>query len=161
MKLNSILASLALVAGATSLALPAQAQQAGLYVNGGLTHFSADDVDLGGLTGRVGYNFTPYVGAEAEASVGIIDDDNVELDKAAGLFGVARWPLGEKFDLFARAGVSHVDVTGGEDEGFAYGVGGNYWFTPVDGVRADYTRHNVDNAGGDVDALSLSYARRF
>ena len=143
------------------MAAPAQAQQPGLYVNGGVTHFSADSVDLGGLTGRVGYNFPPYVGAEAEASLGVIDDDNVELDKEVGLFGVARWPLGERIDLFARAGVSHVDVTGGEDEGFAFGVGGNYWFTPVDGVRADITRHNVDDAGGDVDAFSVSYARRF
>lgn len=161
MKLKSIVASLALVSGAALAVAPAQAQQAGLYVNGGVTHFSADSVDLGGLTGRAGYNFTPYVGAEVEASLGVIDDDNVELDKEVGLFGVARWPVGERIDLFARAGVSHVDVTGGEDEGFAFGLGGNYWFTPVDGVRADITRHNVDDAGGEVDAFSLSYARRF
>ncbi len=161
MKLNSVLALAIAAAGLTMAVAPAQAQETGLYVNGGVTHFSADTVDLAGITGRVGYNFTPYVGVEGEATVGVIDDGNVELDKEAALFGVARWPVGERIDLFARAGVSHVDVTGGEDEGFAFGLGGNYWFTPVDGIRADITRHNVDDAGGDVDAFSVSYARRF
>jgi outer membrane immunogenic protein len=159
--LKSFAAGAALAAGFALAAAPAHAQSAGLYVNGGYTHFDADAVELGGLTGRVGYNFTPYVGAEGEVSFGISDDGNVELDNEIGVFAVARWPFQDRFDLFARAGVSRVEVTGGDDEGFAFGIGGNYYFTAQDGVRADYTRHSVDDAGGDIDAFSVSYVRRF
>ena len=142
-------------------AAPALAQSNGLYVNGGATLFDADRVELTGLTGRLGYHFTPFVGAEGELSLGVGDDSGVELDSALSAFGVARWPFAERFDAFARAGVTRVEVTGGDDEGFAFGVGGHYWLTPVDGLRLDLTRHMVDDAGGDIDAISLAYARRF
>ena len=70
-------------------------------------------------------------------------------------------PIGEKFDIFARAGAARTDFngpgTGGSDSGFAYGAGADFYFTQHDGIRADWTRHDYN----DLDSYSVSYVRKF
>lgn len=154
------LAALAAVFAAPSL-MTASAQQADVYLNGGYTQFDGDNVELGGLTGRVGVGFGRYFAAEGEASIGIDDDGGIELDNELGLFGVGKLPINDRFDLFARAGVSRVETSpGGDADGFAYGVGANMYFTDKDGIRVDLTRHDFDDSG-ELDAYSVAYVRRF
>ncbi len=149
------------IAAAASLGMTAQAQEANIYVNGGYTQFDANNVDLGALTGRVGVGFGPHFGVEGEASFGVDDDGGIELDNQLGLFGFGKLPVTDQFELFARLGYSQLETSpGGDEDGIAYGVGGQFFFTAVDGVRADFTRHDFDN-GGEVDAYSLSYVRKF
>ncbi len=91
--------SLAAVSAAAllGLAAPAFAQTApmdiGVYGNVGYTGVFADvdgdDLNVGGVTGRLGAKYGRYVGVEAEYTFGVQDDDvdvfgtevNVELDQ--------------------------------------------------------------------------------
>jgi hypothetical protein len=155
---------LALAAGVALLAVPAfssaSAQAANMYVSGGYSSFDGNGATLGGITGRLGVGFGPNLGVEGEATFGVDDDAGLELDNEFGVFGVGRLPISEQFDLFARVGWARIETDPGSDEdGVAYGVGGDYYFTANDGIRADYTRHDYD--AGDVDQWSVSYVRKF
>ena len=94
------LASLAALAVAT----PAFAQ-GDIELGAAYSHFDADSANLDALTARGTYFFTPHVGVEGEASIGIGDDDvgaaNVELDNSLAAFGVVQMPVAERVDLFA------------------------------------------------------------
>ena len=100
-------------------------------------------------------------------------DSNVSLDVENYYVGFVRGivPISDEFEVFGRLGygtaTGSADVTatvagftasGSEDDdisGLAYGVGGQFNFTDMDGIRADYTRLE------DANIISLSYARRF
>jgi len=159
MKLKfALAAAAALVAPAF---MTANAQEANVYINGGYTHFDGDGgAELGAITGRLGVGFGQHFAIEGEASLGVKDDGGLELDNEIGLFGVAKLPLSPQFDIFARAGFSRIETSpGGEEDGAAYGVGGQYNLTANDGIRGDWTRHDYD--AGDVDAYSIAYVRKF
>ncbi|MEO1966879.1 porin family protein [Hyphomonas sp.] len=136
------------------------------------SHFDADSANLDALTARGTYFFNPHVGVEGEASIGIGDDDvgaaNVELDNSLAAFGVVQMPVAERVDLFARAGYAtseyNVDVPGvggasGDDDGFAYGVGGKVFLNDKFGLRADVTRYEGDDT--DADVISVGGVMKF
>ncbi|MBI1338857.1 outer membrane beta-barrel protein [bacterium] len=164
-----------LVFGAAGL-MGASAQTSGVYAGGGYSHFDGDNAVVGGLTGRLGVDFGRYWGLEGEVSFGINDDDvsigtttgTVELDNAFGVFGVGKLPVSDRFDLFGRVGWAQAEVKGSvagltasaDDNGLAYGVGGNFWLTPVDGLRGEVTRFDFDD-NSELDVWSASYIRRF
>lgn len=157
-------ALVALVAGA-GLALPAHAET-GAYATGGYTHFDLENVDLGGLTGRLGYRFHPNFGVEGEASFGVNDDTvagvDVELDYAAGIFGVGFLPITPTADLFGRIGYGAIEAeasaggltVSGDDDGFAFGGGAQFMLTPKLGVRGEYTRLEGEDDGADTFSVS-------
>lgn len=159
MKLKIALATAAALA-IPALA-PAHAQMANVYINAGYTQFDGDGGgDLGALTGRVGVGFGQNFAIEGEASIGVADDSGLELDNELGIFGVGKLPVAPNFDLFARVGFARIETSpGGSEDGVAYGVGGEFHLTDLDGIRGDWTRHDYD--AGDVDAFSISYVRRF
>ncbi len=159
MKLKiALAAAAALVAPAF---MTANAQAANIYINGGYTHFDGDGgAELGAITGRLGVGFGQHFAIEGEASLGVKDDGGLELDNEIGLFGVAKLPLTSQFDIFGRVGVSRIETSpGGEEDGLAYGGGGQFNLTANDGIRGDWTRHDYD--AGEVDAYSISYVRKF
>lgn len=145
-------------------AAPAVSQAQEVY---GTIGYGAVDLDgaadLGAIQGRLGYKFNPYVAVEAEAAFGVKDDADIELKHQIGAFVVGSVPVTPQADLFARVGYSGstVDTPLGEvdGDGWAYGVGGQYNFTPKDGVRLDWTRHDYD--GGDADVIAVAYSRKF
>lgn len=153
------------LAAASMLVAPAfmtaQAQQSGVYVSGGYTQFDGDGgADLGAITGRVGVDLTPNFAIEGEGSFGVKGDSGTDLDSEFGAFVVGKLPISPSFDLFARVGASRIETSpGGSEDGLAYGAGGTFNLTPIDGIRADWTRHDYD--AGDADAYSLSYVRKF
>lgn len=149
-----------------------------LYGTVGYANVSADDgadVNLGALQARFGARFGKYFGVEGELAGGVKDDSfdvagtnvDVELKHEVGAFAVGYYPVTERFDIFARAGyaTSEVKASGAgisdsaDLDGFAYGVGGQYFFTEKDGVRLDWTRHDGDDAEADV--VGVSYVRKF
>ena len=159
MKLKIALAAASMLVAPAFMA--AQAQTSGVYVSGGYTQFDGDGgAQLGGVTGRVGVNFGPNFAVEGEGTIGVKDDSGTELDSELGVFAVGKLPINPSFDLFARVGVSRIETSpGGDQDGLAYGVGGQWNLTTVDGIRGDWTRHDYDI--GQVDAYSLSYVRTF
>ncbi|KAF0184060.1 MAG: porin family protein [Hyphomonadaceae bacterium] len=168
MKAIAVLAALAAVVG---VAAPASAQDTGVYANAGYTHFDADDVTLGGVTGRLGYKFNPNFAVEGEASIGVKDDNvgavDVELDHAVGVFGVGILPVTPNFEIFGRVGYGQVKASASvpgfnvaaDEDGFAFGGGAQYMLTPKFGVRGDYTRLEGQDDG--VDTVSASAVVKF
>ena len=173
---NVLLATAAL----TLIAAPALAQEPGSRVTGsvGYTQLDGDSADLGAVTGRLGYRFTPYFGIEGEASVGVKDDDvsfggvngKVEHDYDAAAYGVATLPVNENLELFGRLGYGTTSIkadvagfTAREDgESVNYGVGANYFIDGRNGIRADWTRRDFrDDGAGELDTYGLSFVRRF
>lgn len=154
------------------------AQATGVYAGGGYSHFDGEDASVGGITGRLGVGFGDFLAIEGEASFGIVDDDvtlpgspptnvTVELDNAFGVYGVGRFPVNPQFDLFGRVGWARAEVSGragglgasADEDGLAYGAGGDFWLTARDGLRGEVTRFDFDD--GELDVWSASYIRRF
>lgn len=156
-------ALMAAVAAATTMAMP-MAANAQWYAGAAYTNFDADGADVGAATGRLGYRFNPNFAVEGEASVGIDDDEGVELNHNAGLYAVGILPVTSNFDLHGRIGYqqTEVDTPIGDvsDEGLGYGVGATYRFTPNLGVRADWTRLEGDDEA-EADAISIGAAFNF
>ena len=169
---------------AASAAMPAMAQETGLYASGGYPFLSSDidggdSVDLGALGARAGYMFTPYIGAEVEAMFGVQDEDfsiegidvSASLNYAVGAFGRAQLPIGDTFAVYGRAGYVNAELEAeaaafGEsfsesdsDSGFGYGAGVEFAFTRRFGVYIDYTRYDFDDA--EIDGVSLGGKIRF
>ena len=166
---------------ATSSAGYAQAQDSGAYGGLGVSAYvtnpdGAFDAELFAAEAKVGYNFNKYFGVEAQGSLGL-NTDSVPLGpitvkrkvnySVAG-FAVARLPVTEKFQVFARGGIHNtqvgVDVIEGAttsfsdtETGFAVGTGAQYNFDKKNGIRADYTYFDGSNA----ETLSLGYIRKF
>ena len=141
------------------------------YLHGSPANYS---VDLGALTGRVGVRYQQYVGVEAEVSAGVVDQTigaaNVSLDSQYAVYAVGYLPVAPRADLFARVGYGNaklkasgygVSITASGDI-WAYGVGGQYFLTDKDGLRAEYTRYaSTDTSQADVDSFAVSYVRKF
>ena len=100
-------------------------------------------------------------------------DTNVDLKVKNYYIAFARGiiPVSEQFDFFGRIGygqasakanatasVEGLTASGSRSDnasGFAYGIGGQYNLSGVDGIRADYTRLD------DTNIISLAYSRSF
>lgn len=172
---NVLLATAAL----TLMAGPALAQVPPSPVTGsiGYTHLDAGDGELGAITGRVGYDFTRNFGIEGEASFGVRDEDitiagvdgSLEHDYDAAAYVVGKVPVSDNLELFARVGYGTTSIkadvagfTAREDgESINYGAGANWFFDGRNGLRADWTRRDFRDDGGEIDAYGLSFVRRF
>jgi len=138
------------------VAMPASAQ---MYINVAYSNYDLrNGANPKALTGRLGFDFGNIFAVEGEGAFGIIEDSGVELQTEFAGFALAKLPLGENFHAFGRIGYSFVDSTLTEDDGFAYGIGGQYNFGKS-GLRLDWTRHDYDE--DDVDAWSIAYAYTF
>lgn len=157
-------------------AAPALAQSGPTwYGSAGYSNLSADgtDVDLGAVTGRLGAKLHPNFGLEGEGSVGVNDDQigaiDVELEHDLAAYAVGYLPLNPNLELFARVGygTTSIEASSGalavteDGESVNYGVGANYFFDGVNGVRADWTRRDFRDDDGEADVWSLGYVRRF
>ncbi|MDP1632118.1 MAG: porin family protein [Caulobacter sp.] len=173
MKTLMITASAALLTATVPAMAHAEPQW---YGTAGYAGADADSANLGALQGRVGVKLTPYIGFEGELGAGVKDDDvavgagsvNVKLNYQAAAYAVGYVPVAPNADLFARVGYGTTDFDAsaggttfsGSDDGFAWGVGGQYYFTAKDGVRVDWTRHDLDKSG-QADVLAVAYTRKF
>jgi outer membrane immunogenic protein len=159
----------AAVAATTLVAAPALAQDVEGYVNLGYSHIDADGPDLGAATVRVGATMHTYLGVEVEASLGVVKDGPIgleaELDQAGAVYAVGHFPIGDQFELMARAGWGRAQISAGgftvTDSSWNYGVAGQYNFDETQGVRVDWTRHDFEDINLQADFYSVSYVRRF
>lgn len=168
-----------IAAVAAAVALPAAAQtfqNPSWYVSGGYSNLSTDSLDdsLNAVTGRVGARFNPYFGAEGELSVGLGDTEltpgvDVNLNYDAAVYAVGAIPVSPNLELFGRVGygTTELEASGGgvtvseDGDSWNYGVGANYFFDGLNGVRADYTRRDFQDDGGEADVWTVNYVRRF
>ena len=162
----------------------AQAQDSGAYGGLGASAYvtspeGAFDAELFAAEAKLGYNFNTYFGVEVQGSLGLntdsvdLDPETVErkVDYSVAGFAVARWPVSDKFQLFARGGIHNTqvsvdvvndigDITSSinlTETGFAVGAGAQFNFDKKNAIRADYTY--LDGTNGET--LSLGYIRKF
>lgn len=157
-------------------------RQSYTYGTLGATLYDVDS-DLFGLQGRAGWQSKGLFGAEVEGSFGVNDDSaSVNfgtgfIDAESGVdtqiagFGVVRYPVSNKLNVLGRVGYHRTALDAEFDDGttvietefstdgIAYGAGVEYAVTPLTGVRADYTRYDLD--GETADAVSLALTRKF
>jgi outer membrane immunogenic protein len=170
----------AAAAAMSLLVAPAMAQDAPLsraYGTLGYSHLDAGDVGLGTVQGRLGYKFTPNLAVEGEGAIGVDTDEataggvtySAKVKRSVAAYAVGTVPVGEKVELFARAGYGTTKIKGaipgvavtGSSDSWNYGGGVQYSFDGLNGVRADYTRHDFRHGRGSADAWGVSYVRRF
>jgi outer membrane immunogenic protein len=171
----------AVAVAAASFAAPALAQDANprpVYGNLGYTFIDGGNgANLGAATGRLGYRFNKFLGVEGEAALGVDSDEtyigstrfNTKLKHSFAGYGVGYLPLTQQIELFGRAGYgtnrirvrSPLISDSTSRESWNYGGGVQYLFNDQNGVRAEFTRHDLDNGPGHFNAWGLSYVRKF
>jgi len=148
------------------------------------------------LSGRLGYRVNRFLAVEGDAGFGLGGDSlqrtipvnvngfgtvNVDADADLdvksyyGIFARGILPVGEQFDLFARAGYGTAkaeatatgttallpgfSATASDSQsmsGFAYGFGGEYHINDRHGIRVDYS-----GIGDEASFISGSYTIKF
>ncbi|MGB3455516.1 MAG: outer membrane beta-barrel protein [Litorimonas sp.] len=178
MRLSAVIVSASAIALASTTAF---AQDSNVYINAGV---DAYEFDAYALSGKVGYNFNQYFGVEGQGAIGIGGDDEAffdqivqgsqiqgsletEIDSSIAAFLRVKFPVTDRFELFARGGYhftqvgldtsdftvttagTPVTINGTEDnidfDGFAAGAGMQMMLDPLNGVRLEYTFQDVDN----------------
>lgn len=164
-------------AAVTLIAAPASAQSlSDAYGSIGYSSVQGDTTDLGAVTARLGAKLTPYIGVEGEASFGVSDDDVVgipgataELEHDLAAYVTGTIPVASNLELFGRLGYGTTKIkaevlgvsASNSQESVNWGVGANYFLDSQNGVRADWTRRDYRDGGGEADVWSLSYVRKF
>lgn len=173
----------ATAAAAMSLPVLAHADQpaAGTTTFNGFIGYSAagaDDINLGAVQGRLAVRFGQYLGIEGELAGGVDGDTvdvlgaptDVKLQHQEAIYGVGYLPVNANFDLLARVGYGHSEISASgpgvplaaaSGNSWNYGVGGQYYFDGANGLRIDYTRHDFTGGGPNADVWSIGYTRRF
>lgn len=154
-------------AAIAALALAAAGAQAQLYGELGYSALNVDgggsSVDLGALTGTIGYGVHENLAVEGMLAFGVQDDKiggaKVELEHSYGVFAKPRIMLSPNFELFGRLGYVESKLKASApgyrsltdtDGDWAYGLGGNYYFDRNSYVSANYLRfYDKDNVKGD------------
>lgn len=175
--MNKMIAAAAIAATAALAPAFAQAQDTaaptGAYVNLGAAYTDGQDVNLGSLQAKLGYRFHPNFGVEAEGAFGVDDDKtagvNVKLKHQFAAYAIGFLPVAPNADLFARVGygttrlrasAAGVSVSD-SNESVNLGVGGQYSFDGLNGIRVEYLYSDYDNGGGHASTFGVSYVRRF
>lgn len=180
MQKNALIAAAAAIA-VGSFAAPSLAQETTIRPVYGTLGYSFIDggngANLGAATGRLGYRFNRYLGVEGEAGIGVNSDNtylgstrfNTKLKHSFAGYGVGFLPLTDQIELFGRVGygTNRVRVKGPlisdstSRESWNYGGGAQFNFDAQNGIRAEFTRHDLDGGPGHFDAWGLSYVRKF
>ena len=166
---------LVVAAAAALFSTSALAQDAGtsLYVSGGYSHVGVEGSNLDGITARVGANFIPQFGVEAEGTIGFGSEksgtDELSLQHDFAGYIVGALPMTDNARLIGRVGYGSTSVkvksgSSSSDEDFTsyrYGVGAEFFFDDANtnGLRIDYLRIDAED-GIDADVYSISYVRR-
>lgn len=164
-------------AAIAALTLAAAGAQAQLYGELGYSALdvegSGTSVNLGALTGIVGYDLHPNLAVEGMLAFGVNDDKiggaKVELEHSYGLFAKPRIMLSPNFELFGRLGYVESKLKASApgyrsltdtDGDWAYGLGGNYYFDRNSYLSVNYLRfYDKDNVKGD--GLTVGVGMRF
>lgn len=154
-------------AAAAALVLAAVGAQAQLYGEVGYSAVNVDagstDVNLGTLTGIIGYGVHPNLAIEGMLAFGVQDDSigsaKVELEHAYGVFAKPRVMLSPNFELFGRLGYVESKLKASapgygslsdSDGDWAYGLGGNYYFNPNTYLSVNYLKfYDKDDVKAD------------
>lgn len=145
------------------------------------------DFENYGVDVKAGYSFNKYFGIEAQGILGLTTDSRLvssiktdaKIEHTVGAFVVARLPLSERVEIFARGGVHNTRYTfeitnfdsrpvEASNTGPAAGAGIQYNLNPKSSIRADYSylsQHDEPFYSAIIDkkieTFSIGYVRNF
>jgi hypothetical protein len=167
--------AVALALGAALSGGPAAAQRdeyANTYVYLSTGYIGHDEHgELGSVVGRAGARWD-YIGVEGEAGWGVNrrsfgTTQSVAIDNQQTIYVLGYLPLQPNIDLFARLGYGRtrwnyegVGHLPDQDQNWNVGGGGQWFFTPNDGLRAEYMNEFFAHAM-NANSWSISYVHRF
>jgi opacity protein-like surface antigen len=118
---------------------------------------STNDVNMKAVTGRLGYQFMPFLAVEVEGSVGAENGEyqwpggsqartKVGVENQVGAFAVGRVPLPVGGTLFGRLGYHALTLDESTNDlkdgnGAAYGAGVEFGLLPGIEARLEYTEY--------------------
>lgn len=160
------------LAGATLLAAFAGAAAAQPYVGLDYTHLDADEVDLGALTLKGGYQLNDWAAVELRGGVGV-DDDNyygvkAELEHYVGGYFRAGLPNDSAIYPYVIAGYTHGKVKASfarfseseSDGDFSYGIGASLRLSELWSANLEVMRY-LDTSDIEIDGVSLGVIYNF
>lgn len=119
--------------------------------------------------------FTETVTDEDDEEIEVDVSVNTSLKHDIAAFLVGRLPMTDNASLVGRVGYgqteyefettavadgeSETETIEGNAEGWRYGVGAEFFFNDMSGVRIDFTRQNTSEV--DADSYTISYVHRF
>ena len=149
------------------------AEPLGLYIAGGLTDVAVhpngkinlfgdekgQDRQVG-FTGRLGYDFMDYLGAELRGTYGIAKDNGNKF-KQIGAYLKPNYNVTDEINLYGLLGASKTNVGVGSDTGFSYGAGLDYGITDKISVFTDVVNYLKKSGTAAQWGLTLGAAYQF
>jgi len=144
------------------------------YVGGSLGSTDYDDSEIDDGTSfslYAGYEFNENFAVEAaytDFGDGDIDDYDMEIEvDGFSAVGLAKAPLNDDFELYAKVGILFWDVSvdfdgysvGDDGSDLIYGAGASYKFCKPCKVRFEYLMADIED--GDVSNLNLGLSYYF
>ncbi|RYZ15253.1 MAG: porin family protein [Alphaproteobacteria bacterium] len=134
---------------------------------------AGERLNLGSLTGRLGYKFSPHFAIEGEGGFGVSDDDyqgggpanfDVGVDTQLAVYAVGRLPLPHGITLFGRIGYHDTKLDEDVQEisdgsGLAYGGGLEFDVLPNITARVEYTEY--DGLSRTANAIAIGAQMKF
>ena len=152
----------------------AAAKPLGLYLAGGLTDIAVRQDDKAnlfseekrqdrqlGFTGRLGYDFMDYLGAELRGTYGIAKDNGTKF-KQIGAYLKPNYDITDELNLYGLLGASKTNGAGtGTNTGFSYGAGLDYGVTDSISVFTDVVNYMKKSNTSSQWGLTLGAAYQF
>ena len=145
------------------------------YVAAGLTDVAVNTADTAnlfsdevgqerqiGLTGRVGYDFMDYLGAELRGTIGIAKDSGTKM-KQVGAYLKPNYSITDAINLYGLLGASKTNFAGAAaaETGFSYGAGLDYGISDEISVFTDVVNYMKKSDTPSAWGLTLGAAYRF
>jgi opacity protein-like surface antigen len=151
----------------------APAKASGLYIAGGLTDVAIANNNRAslfkdkrgqdrqiGLTGRVGYDFMDYLGAELRGTYGIAKDSGNKFKQIGGYLK-PNYDVTDDINLYGLLGLSKTNPGVGSETGFSYGAGLDYGLTDKVSVFTDVVNYMKKSGTSSQWGLTLGAAYQF
>jgi len=149
------------------------AEPSGLYIAGGLTDVAVHTADRAnlfgdekgqdrqiGFTGKVGYDFMDYLGAELRGTYGIAKDNGNKF-KQIGAYLKPNYDVTDEINLYGLLGASKTNAGVGSDTGFSYGAGLDYGISDKVSVFTDVVNYMKKSNTASQWGLTLGAAYQF
>ena len=113
-----------------------------------------------GFTGKLGYDFMDYLGAELRGTYGIAKDNGSKF-KQIGAYLKPNYNVTDEINLYGLLGASKTNVGVGSDTGFSYGAGLDYGISDKVSVFTDVVNYMKKSNTASQWGLTLGAAYQF
>ena len=160
---------------------PVVAEALGLYIAGGITGIAVRDENEDsanlfseeyrqdrqlGFTGRLGYDFMDYLGAELRGTYGMTKEDTSTKFKQIGAYLKPNYNITDELNLYGLLGAAQANMDdwsnlGKTETGFSYGAGVDYSLSNKVSVFTDVLNYLTEDDSNSQWGLTVGAAYQF